>query len=129
MNFLLLAAAAVQPFNLNCTGKLTEYPNWTKPFSLVYRVDLSQKKWCEGDCRRTFDFVEISPSRLTLSRERTYTVSGENFIITYIDRVTGEYKSFSVVYKTRYSIDTRKEWSGQCERAPFTGLPPVVPKF
>lgn len=130
MNYLLLAAAAAaQAFNLNCTGTLSySSPIAFEPFSVAYRVDLSHKKWCEGECRRTFDFVEISPSRLTFTKEREQTLWGPIITITSVDRVTGEYRSFRG-YGSRSSDNRARAWEGKCERAPFTGLPRVTTKF
>jgi hypothetical protein len=127
MNYLLLAAAAAQVFNLNCTGESSGFQE-RKSFSLVYRVDLSRKKWCVGECRRLDDFVEIGPTHLTFEKKERITPWAVTYEIKTVDRETGKYVSEHIVDQNR-GYQARKEWSGQCERLPFTGFPSFKTKF
>jgi hypothetical protein len=128
MNFLLLAAAAAQTFNLNCTGTYDNDNYRTEPFSHVYRIDLSRKKWCVGECRRLDDFIEIGPTHFTFEKYEKMTPWQAESRIRTVDRETGKYfAQFIVQYKEDGRV--RDEWNGQCERLPFTGFPSFNTKF
>lgn len=127
MNYFLLTATTAQAFNLNCTG--TFYGTDISPFSYTYRLDLSQKKWCGGDCTRIFDFAEISPNQLTFENEKKETRDGPQLTVSSVDRISGIYTR---LHKWRSSINRKPmdiEWIGQCEPGPFTGFPLVPTKF
>ena len=129
MNYLLLAAAAAQAFNLNCTGTFNQTFSPIEQFSYTYRVDLAKKKWCSEECFRSFDFFEITPSQLTFEKVTIHVdVDERTFVVASVDRVTGEFRALFITRRKGWK-PISGTWKGQCERAPFTGLPLETRKF
>lgn len=121
------ALAAAAAFNLICTGtttfrKLDLGPDdRTTQFSEVFRVDLSQKRWCYRECTSTNAFVEITPTRLVFEREDR---GAYDDTVTFVNRENGVFASRirsgiigSAVFVTLME--------GTCVRAKFTGFPAI----
>lgn len=126
----MLVIANSQPggeaFNLVCSGTLTERTLLTEDVSLyevIYRVDLQQGKWCEGDCTGTRDIYEAQPTFLTLDASPGYLTSSYN----RIDRQTGEHMAGETVRSGRDTLS--QSLRGHCELATFTGFPKLQTKF
>ncbi|SEH12926.1 hypothetical protein SAMN05428974_0600 [Sphingopyxis sp. YR583] len=115
-----LAAAAV--FNLLCTGQemstIGNSDHESERFSVVYRVNLTEKRYCSDDCRETLQLYSVSPTEILfnyIKRPNGYQIS------TSVKRESGAYA---------YIFDTPDGYhmkTGVCKRAPFTGF--AKPKF
>lgn len=121
MNSIAIAAAAA--FNLVCAGHQEARGvmfSEDKDYSTVFRVDLDQGKWCEGDCKRVNDIVRVEPSTIVLrdiskgDHPRTYRESET------LDRVTGKHSRWVANKEGRDPFDVT--WKGQCQLQPFTGF-------
>lgn len=135
MNWLALALITLQPqvqqFDLVCSGSvhaLSQFTDRTDPYSYHYRVDLSEGKWCEGDCGVLREFVEVQPAILVLTRSSEYSqVLGRREITNTIDRVTGRHSIASASGGSGTLLTMN--WQGQCERRPFSGFPVIQTRF
>jgi hypothetical protein len=114
----------VTAFNLICTGTATTgkvqgvqlLDQQAGPFSSIYRVDLSEKKWCVGAC------VANSPIKLATDQKLVLEqVTDGDALITAIDLASG-----MIIHKETKGISVRIE-IGSCKRAEFTGLVPSNP--
>jgi hypothetical protein len=132
MGYLLVAAAAAQVFNLNCSGILeTTRPDGnvtTEAFSKVYRIDLSANEWCEDDCRNRFNFASIGPTQLTFRDDEKEGATGHETNSSYVNRETGEYRTLAASRDRLIGIIIL-QWKGTCERSAFTGWPSFTTKF
>lgn len=130
MNTIAVAAAA---FNLVCTGTKTTdslMGHDTKPNEATYRLDLNDKKWCEGECKARQDMASVQPAELRLQDESKDTPSERSRLLNTIDRETGA-QAITATYanpRDRRSTITMK-WDGSCTKGPFTGFSEAVTKF
>lgn len=128
-----VAAAPVPQFNLTCSGTLSTKSiagDEAEPYSFSYRIDLARKKWCNEECKTLFDIHSIQPALLTLQYKNVDGISERSLLSNTINRETGEHKLTitSATPGDRFST-LILDWVGSCERAPFTGFPPVKTKF
>lgn len=130
MNAIALAAAA---FNLVCAGTQTADSiagQDTKAYEATYRLNLDEKKWCEGECKARQDIASIQPAELRLQDEHKDTPSERSMLLNAINRETGA-QAITATYANphdRRSTITMK-WEGTCAKATFTGFPDVATKF
>lgn len=119
--FMLLSAtassaAAAEQFNLQCT-KVVRGSSGPETNTRTYRIDLDAKLWCMDECDRARSIKAVTPDQITINEtdpaERRYRASH------YIYRGTGKYVQ---TYDNR-SLGSFIVTEGQCEPAPFTGLP------
>jgi len=129
---MMLGLAAAATFNLVCSGTATTTGSLSspssKPWSQTFRIDLDQKRWCDGDCRDTGPIADVSATKLILENKDTNSPGGRITSFTAIDRETGAYQS-SLIIKLIHSRPSVDEWKGACTLAPFTGFPKVETKF
>lgn len=122
------SAAYADParFDLICSGtssfgslaKLTE-PRIETQFSLRYRVDLTTRKWCSGDCISSSDLAEVTDRVIVF--ERHEDKDGDE--VALVNRESAHY-----TYRLRsWIFESVTLNEGSCEPAPFSGLP--VRKF
>lgn len=129
---LQAAAAAAMTFNLVCTGTLTTETFYqgrqTEPYRYEYRIDLAQRKYCDGECRALRDIAEIQPTVIILEPNRDInTVTERQFHMESINRETGRH---SILHTSgRREQIMIMSWAGQCERAPFSGFPTFQTRF
>lgn len=121
------ASASTDQFNLACKGSSNG-----KPIEYGFRIDLAAKLWCELDCVAPRQIVEVGPDRIVLERsdrEDRGPTRGDTFSRTdlnQINRMDGahrEYHSALSNIRGQVASSSRRERSGTCETAPFTGLP------
>ena len=83
--------AAVAAFNLVCTGMLSTESlplgKQSRPYTVVYRVDLDAKKWCDGECKGTHPIYEVQPGFLKLEEPQNVDGPSERkYFDSQIDR-------------------------------------------
>lgn len=85
-----------------------------------FRIDLDANRWCEGDCAHPREIADVTADRYTLvdSEYRSRTMRTVNK--SWINRVTGEHWEQNQSHGSLTQIESRE---GQCERAPFSGMP------
>jgi len=83
---------------------------WSK-FKRVYRVNISQMRWCEGNCYAVYEIKEVSRNYLTLrwGMEKIF-----------MNRETGQYIRTYEKFSESYKING----IGVCHKSPFSGMPP-----
>lgn len=121
-----LLAAAAAAFNLNCSVHRTLISMaapFSKPISetqarITYRIDLHAGRWCADDCAETQPVAGVQDTLILLKARDLSDFASEEISI---NRESGAY-SMRGVPNVLFSYA-----SGQCERAPFTGLP--QPRF
>jgi len=122
---------AADQFNLVCKGTANGAPT-----SYGFRIDLASKLWCDLDCKTPRQIVEVSPDRIVLERgdrEDQGPARGDAFSRTDLNQVSRmdgahrEYHSSLTMLRGQVASSSRREISGTCETAPFTGMP--GPKF
>ena len=119
---LALALQAVAAFNLVCTGTMImgsaahEYEPLEGRFTTTIRVDLTSRRWCDGECRETAPLVRVTPTEIVFAELRpgggspsggTHSVNRESGAYLYASRAGPVFLSHT----------------GTCRRAPFTGFP------
>lgn len=131
MVFLIAATGegADNKFDLQCSGTKTIKSLWVEKaeqYTIVYRINLGEKKWCEGECKAINDFHAIQPGFLTFRANVGNISSGHD----RVDRETGAHMRGETVQGGR-GVDSKVVWSweGQCERAEFSGFPKLETKF
>jgi hypothetical protein len=134
---LLAAALATAPapanqFNLECKGTLSSESFYAgkkaEPYAYTYRIDLSAKKYCDGECKVLRDVADVQPTVIVLEPDQDISSSTEKkFSSGSIDRETGRH-SVLVTSGRREDILILR-WEGQCERQPFSGFPSFPTKF
>lgn len=131
MTPLLALTAAVSAFNLTCTGTMHSFSRATgsvsKPYTAIYRIDLTRKIWCEGDCKGTAPIARVLPTSLFLRDEDGNSASDTQTDADWIDRETGEHHSLLETSLSGMTVRIRME--GHCERSAFTGFPKFKTKF
>ncbi|HST36264.1 MAG TPA: hypothetical protein VLK25_06510 [Allosphingosinicella sp.] len=121
---LAFALQAVVAFNLICTGtytterrhrRLDHVVSQPRPFTIVYRVDLTGARYCVDACTSIKPLAEVSESAIVF--EDTSILFGQDDgVLILMDRRTGRYIGNSNF------LDTVRH-SGRCEQAPFGGFP------
>lgn len=131
--FALAGSTQGQTFDLVCTGELTTESingNEAKPYSVRYRVNLTDGKWCEGDCADTSPIAKTSPGVIVFESIDKDAPSERVRKINNVSRETGQHLA---LYTSRsiggaMSIVTMR-WKGMCEPAEFSGFPTSGKKF
>lgn len=109
MALISTPAAAADQFDLICkSAKETER----------YRVDLARGEWCLGDCRNVIKIASVT-SGVIIFAEKKQQHPRDSWASNQVNRVTGEWRWYS--FDPKYS--RQQDIRGQCESAPFTGLP------
>lgn len=116
------AQADASRFDLICTGnsasgKLSRAfdVKTTGRFTDRYRVDLTAKKWCMGECTSTSDLYEVTERIIVFHRQEDK--DGDEF--AFVNRESGHY-----VHRFRsYLLDVANLNDGTCEPAAFSGMP------
>ena len=118
MNTLLILAATTLPFNLVCTGLISESATRfrSKPIRSEYRLDLNQGIFCRDDCDQIQQIFSVTDLTITLENVR-WGEGPSTVVQTVINRESGEYNRLF-----RSGVGGFVE-VGTCERAPFTGFP------
>lgn len=119
---LAFALQAVAAFNLVCTGTSRSGPfpggdlsqPGGEPFTITYRVDLEQGRYCAGECITTEAIAEVTDTEITFHRVPITDRGGSRILV---NRETGRYVHIEVVK------DDATVYQGDCQRAPFTGFP------
>lgn len=117
ISLLPAQAIAADQFDLICKGreKTRTWGKWL-PIETRYRIDLSAKAWCKGNCQRTFVIQDVNDARITfVSASEPDPAAGST--LHYVDRVDGRW--VDAVHNSVVNFDTE----GTCEPAPFSGLP------
>lgn len=125
--------AALVAFNLVCAGSMsteTTAGTETKPYESTYRVDLTRKLWCDGECKERFPIAVVRATTLVLQDESTDTPSEKSTMSVIVNRETGEH-FVAASHKTygRFGINFRVRYDGQCEKRAFSGFPSAKTKF
>lgn len=101
------AQAAVTPtFDLVCESHSGQ--------QLRFRFDLSQKRWCVGQCQAVWSIDELSDSTIKLV---TYSSDGNNNWTFNINRYTS---TFSAIHR---GYGDKPADGGQCQALSFSGFP------
>jgi hypothetical protein len=85
-----------------------------------FRIDLSQNRWCEGECESPREIASVTADRYTLVDSEYRSLRLRTVNKSWIDRVTGEHYENNQSIGGLTQINTRE---GQCERAPYSGMP------
>ena len=133
----LASSAATNPapgqFNLLCAGTMTTLGlsgKTVEPYSSIYRVDLSAKKWCQEECKNPLPIAEIRPTQLLLLSDNMSLDgidNGKPIISITIDRQTGDHSTLITIGRRGFQTMIQKK--GHCERRPFTGFPTFKTEF
>lgn len=124
------AAAAAAAFNLICTGTVQSTSatgRTATPYSMTYRIDLSQGKWCDGECAAPRDLARVLPTQLVLQDDNEDSPRRREMMVVQIDRDTGAHRIFATSGIGVAAIVMR--WEGRCQRAPFSGFPSPRTQF
>lgn len=131
MEALLIAAALAQTFNLVCAGSQTlsaPKEGAPEPYAKVYRIDLAQGLYCEGECKVRQKIAEIRPTELRLVSTKETTTREHLSRYNIIDRLTGK-QSLHEFSDSRLTGTILLKGEGTCERQKFTGFPSFETKF
>lgn len=131
MNLLLIAAAAAQTFNLDCSGTIkTESITGQKvePYEYIYRIDLTKGVYCDDQCKGMHPIASIQPTAIRLEDNHTDKLDEMETLTNEINRETGK-QSILSLSNTRLLGRMITKWDGQCEAKPFTGFPTLQTKF
>lgn len=109
---------AGRQFDLACTETLAKGRPSTPQYR--FRIDLDQNRWCEGDCAAPREISAVTADRYTLVDSEFRGQRLQTTSLSYIDRVTGEHWETMIA---RGGLSQITERQGQCERAPFSGMP------
>ena len=126
MTGTVLAVAASMVFNLVCSGTEDRegllnglrpanerIAPTSEPFREVYRVDLTQRRWCSGSCTLTSGLHSVTAQTITFEYE-----TSSPYRHTFVSRESARYLS------TYYPPNAIKAFRyGRCQRATFTGFP------
>lgn len=128
--FVAAAPVGAQPkgtaFNLECEGTRTTKAALSEEaehYTTVYRIDLAQKKWCEGDCKGLAEIYSVQPTFLTLE----VSTGGAITSYTRIDRETGAHEAGLSIGRGGNTV--MSSWRGECRKADFGGFPSFETKF
>lgn len=129
----LAATGQGQTFDLVCKGELATESirgNETQPYAIRYRVDLDRGKWCEDSCAEINDVSKSSPGVIVFE---SIDKDGPAERVRKINNVSRETGQHLALYTSRsiggaMSVVTMR-WSGNCERAEFSGFPASGAKF
>ena len=120
----LLIAVAASSFNLVCTGtayhvdKLfapAERKN-VHPFEVIYRVNLTTKRYCQGPCTTTSSLAEVSETSIVFVLDQNQSYDS----MIFANRDNGNYINRQRWYGENVEVNLA---SGKCQRTPFTGFP------
>lgn len=123
------AAATALAFNLICSGQAWDSYKILAPaenkraFEITYHVDLSTKRYCSGKCTVTAPIKEVTPTQIVFELEERGTMDDT---LTYVSRESGRYFDRTRRYISGDTVMVNVA-EGECQIAPFTGLP--TPKF
>lgn len=107
-------------FDLECVGESWDSPKLLapienkRPFSITYRVSLSQSRWCSGECVETTPIEEVTAGRIVFDLSDK---DGPFETFTLVRRDSGRY-----MHRTRLGEFTSIS-QGECQRRPFSGFP------
>lgn len=133
--FISIGASEVPSpkFDLVCSGILTTksfFQDSSEAYTSHLRIDLQQRKWCEGECKGLHDIVDVQPIAITLEDTKVDTISERSLLNNTINRETGEQRILST------SADPRQrgsalimQWVGKCDPAAFSGFPSFKTQF
>lgn len=128
-----IAAAPAAQFDLKCAGTQSTKSigaEDAKPYASIYRIDLAQKKWCEGECEALHDIVDVQATQLTLEEENVDAPSERSMLSNTVDRQTGAHKITASSSSPRAPATAIvMKWEGSCEPAAFSGFPEIATKF
>ena len=130
------AGVAATMFNLICTGlestESVEHGETVHSFSTVFRIDLTDGKWCEGACSATQLIAHVDDGRvgIHLRMERTGAGPGHRYhrlsFVRYGAKSEDRLSEFRVDYPDRDHIYFYRR-EAQCVEGPFTGFPEGIP--
>jgi hypothetical protein len=113
-----IVTTAVQPYDLECTGRETSPP--PAPFEAAWskhiRLDLQRGKWCDGTCDAVFDIAKIDDNQIVFQNERP---GPDEYWTIWVNRRTAEVTENMHLFAGIYYIG-----KGTCVRQPFSGFPP-----
>jgi hypothetical protein len=118
---LALTMAAVAAFNLVCnveeraSTSADDATETTKDVSIVFRIDLDNKRWCSGECLIVHSVVDFNDRHITLAFAVDDTVPA--FLAVHIER------SPWILNSTSQTADRIVTRLGLCENARFSGFP------
>ncbi len=128
---LHLAAVVAASFNLVCSGVTTKTDyngSHSEPYSVIYRVDTTTRRWCLDDtCRVPEQLADLNDAFIQFIKTDKTTETGRFFDADLVDRETGKHHSLIISGRDAGLRTTSRE--GQCEVAPFSGFPKINPKF
>ncbi len=119
-----LSSKKDEKFDLRCVGRSEIHSNemggvGQKPFSDLFRIDISNMLWCKGDCGETYSLDSAGRDEIVL-----YWSTDLSRKIT-INRLTGQYMDISNI-----GNGVRSQTIGTCDSEQFTGFPSrPMPKF
>ena len=124
IGLLMTVAAVSSAFNLECTGTAYHANSLFAPqtnvhqFDIVYRVDLTKKRFCRNACTITTELPKITDTMIVFESEQKDSIDD---VLVYADRETGKYFDRRRWFDGKdMQIDLGE---GKCERKPFTGFP------
>lgn len=118
-------AAVAAAFNLVCHGTAYHSSHLLGPkenehqFEIIYHVDLGAGRYCAGPCTVTSPIKQITDTMIVFEMEERGKLDDT---LVYADRESGRYFD-RVRHFTSPDFLLVDMAEGQCERAPFTGLP------
>ena len=123
---VLAAVAQSNAFDLVCTGQttLSDVVGFSStPYGLPgkfehrFRIDLSSRRWCDGDCQATHEINEVSDTMIVFEQSKSDAVGHGAAVSretgTYIDRTRIFGPKVTEIFLTQAS----------CVRADFSGFP------
>jgi hypothetical protein len=131
MNYILIAAAVAQAFNLNCSGENVAYADYKQTaasFTTIIRVDMRRGVWCEGECREIANISDVQPVKITLESIDQRNGESRRQSNIWVDRETGEFRSVKS-WQSRYESLRTEIRRGRCEKSAFTAFPSFETKF
>jgi hypothetical protein len=111
---LALAIIAVSAPQAHATSTFDLVCNGVSGQELHFRFDVTQKKWCIGECKSVWSIDQLEDSMIKLSLR---TKNDSDYWTIHIDRYTSKFWAV----RRGYGSDP-KEW-GECKAESFSGFP------
>jgi hypothetical protein len=104
-----------QVSGLRSAGALGLQGQKAEKVTLYFRVDISAKRWCGGDCLKTADINEVTDRTIMLVRDKDEQIG-------FVSELGMNREDGSFIKRTIVG-DFVAVTTGTCERATFSGFP------
>lgn len=110
---------AATAFNLVCFVEQVAPPRDSGNFTMIFRIDLAEQRYCQGPCEDVRSIVATSASELVLEDSHKDRE-------TWLEKVNLETGAYTLTAKSSEATRLR---TGKCKRAEFTGFSRLRPRL